>query len=35
MTAQEGRSALATLELPPWATDDAENLIDFMAYRLF
>lgn len=34
-TAQEGRSALATLELPPWATDDAENLIDFMAYRLF
>ena len=34
-TAQEGRSALAALELPPWATDDAENLIDFMAYRLF
>ena len=35
LTAQEGRSALARLELPPWATEDAENLIDFMAYRLF
>ena len=35
LTAQEGRDALAMLELPPWATEDAENLIDFMAYRLF
>lgn len=34
-TAQEGRDALAMLELPPWATEDATNLIDFMAYRLF
>ena len=34
-TAQEGRSALAALELPPWAAADAENLIDFMARRLF
>lgn len=35
MTAQEARAALATLELPPWAADDAGQLIDFMAYRLF
>ncbi len=35
MTAEEGRSALAMLELPPWAAEDAANLIDFMAYRLF
>ena len=34
-TAREGRSALAALELPPWAAADAENLIDFMAHRLF
>ena len=34
-TAEEGRIALAMLELPPWATEDAKNLIDFMAYRLF
>ena len=34
-TAEEGRAALAMLELPPWATEDATNLIDFMAYRLF
>lgn len=34
-TAEEGRAALAMLELPPWATEDAKNLIDFMAYRLF
>ena len=34
-TAQEGHDALAMLELPPWATEDATNLIDFMAYRLF
>ena len=34
-TADEGRAALAMLELPPWATEDATNLIDFMAYRLF
>ena len=34
-TAQEARAALAMLELPPWATEDAKNLIDFMAYRLF
>ena len=34
-TADEGRAALAMLELPPWATEDAKNLIDFMAYRLF
>ena len=35
LTAQEGRAALAMLELPPWASEDAENLIEFMAYRLF
>jgi geranylgeranyl diphosphate synthase type I len=35
VTAEEGRAALAMLELPPWATEDAKNLIDFMAYRLF
>ena len=35
MTAQEGRSALAMLELPPWAAEDAENRIDVRAYRLF
>ena len=35
MTAQEARAALAALELPPWAADDADRLIDFMAYRLF
>ena len=35
LTAQEGRDALAMLELPPWATEDAASLIDFMAYRLF
>ena len=34
-TAEEGRAALAMLELPPWANEDAKNLIDFMAYRLF
>ena len=34
-TAEEGRAALAMLELPPWAAEDASNLIDFMAYRLF
>ena len=34
-TAREARSALATLELPPWATKEASSLIDFMAYRLF
>lgn len=34
-TAAEGLAALAMLELPPWATADAKNLIDFMAYRLF
>ena len=34
-TAEEGRAALAMLELPPWAAEDAANLIDFMAYRLF
>ena len=34
-TAREARSALATLELPPWATKEARSLIDFMAYRLF
>ncbi|MDE2786127.1 MAG: polyprenyl synthetase family protein [Chloroflexota bacterium] len=34
-TAEEGRAALALLELPPWAAEDAKNLIDFMAYRLF
>ena len=35
MTAQEARAALSTLELPPWAANDADRLIDFMAYRLF
>ena len=35
ITAQEARAALSTLELPPWAADDAGQLIDFMAYRLF
>jgi geranylgeranyl diphosphate synthase type I len=35
LTAQEGRDSLALLELPPWATEDASNLIDFMAYRLY
>ena len=34
-TADEGRAALAMLELPPWATEDAHNLIEFMAYRQF
>lgn len=34
-TAEEARSTLAMLELPPWAAEDAKNLIDFMAYRLF
>ena len=34
-TAVEGLAALAMLKLPPWATADAKNLIDFMAYRLF
>lgn len=34
-TADAGRQALAALELPPWATADADNLIDFMAYRSF
>ena len=34
-TATEARSALATLELPGWAADDAETLIDFMERRLF
>ena len=35
ITADEARSALAMLELPPWATQDAENLVDFLAHRLF
>ena len=34
-TAEEARSSLAVLELPRWAADDAENLIDFLANRLF
>ena len=34
-TADEARAALAILELPDWADEDAENLIDFMANRLF
>ncbi len=34
-TAQEARESLSVLELPAWAAEDAENLIDFMAYRLF
>ena len=34
-TANEARDALAILELPDWAAEDAENLIDFMANRLF
>lgn len=34
-TAREARSALAALELPRWAADDAETLIDFMERRLF
>ena len=34
-TAQEARAALADIRLPRWAMDDADNLIDFMAYRLF
>lgn len=34
-TADEARSSLAVLELPNWASADAENLIDFMANRLF
>ena len=35
LTAQEARSALGPLELPAWAAEDADHLIDFMAYRLF
>ena len=35
LTADEARSALATLELPAWAAADAENLVDFLAHRLF
>ena len=34
-TAEEARTALAVLEMPQWAQTDAENLIDFMANRLF
>ena len=34
-TAREARAALADIRLPRWAMDDADNLIDFMAYRLF
>lgn len=34
-TAQEARAALAGISLPLWALDDADHLIDFMAYRLF
>ena len=34
-TAEEARASLAVLELPGWAAHDAENLIDFMATRLF
>ena len=34
-TAAEARDSLAVLELPKWAADDAENLINFMANRLF
>lgn len=34
-TADEARAALATLELPAWAAADAENLVDFLAHRLF
>ena len=35
ITANEARTALATLELPPWATEEAENLVEFLAHRLF
>jgi geranylgeranyl diphosphate synthase type I len=35
VTAAEARSALARLELPPWATEEAENLVEFLARRLF
>lgn len=35
ITADEARAALATLELPVWAAADAENLVDFLAHRLF
>lgn len=34
-TAEEARAALAVLGLPGWADQDSENLIDFMANRLF
>ena len=34
-TAGEARAALSDLQLPPWARADADNLIDFMAYRLY
>ena len=34
-TSAEARASLAVLELPQWAQADAENLIDFMANRLF
>lgn len=34
-TAIEARSALATLELPRWAGAESEDLIEFMARRLF
>ena len=35
LTAQEALAALGSLELPPWATDDAEKLVEFLASRLF
>lgn len=35
LTADEARAALALLELPAWAAADAENLVDFLAHRLF
>ena len=35
LTADEARAALAMLELPSWAAADAENLVDFLARRLF
>ena len=34
-TAQEARAALGRLELPRWAADDAETLINFLEHRLF
>ena len=34
-TADQARTALARLELPPWATDEADKLVDFLSRRLF